>query len=142
VESITDARPEVYVVAGDFDQDRDGGREFYGQRWVEIGRGEKGPLCSNCLSKIPDTGWYDPDSIFVSAWVAAGFENPLTPNNATPNSKPIVKDHPHQRPGKWYALVEINADPTATQEVRDAICDNLMTCTKVRSIRCNPPLSW
>jgi len=50
-----------------------------------------------------------------------------TPNNATPNSKPIVKDHPRQRPGKWFALVEINADPTATaQEVRDAICDNLM----------------
>lgn len=53
-----------------------------------------------------------------------------TPNNATPNSKPIVKavgDPIFWQPGKWYALVEINADPTATaQEVRDAICDNLM----------------
>ena len=32
-----------------------------------------------------------------------------------------------QRPGKWWALVEINADPTATaQEVRDSMCDALV----------------
>lgn len=41
--------------------------------------------------------------------------------NATPN---IVKDHPHQRPGIWWALVKIDADPTATaQEVRDVMSE-------------------
>jgi hypothetical protein len=56
-----------------------------------------------------------------------------TPNNVTPNkylhSDPhpmMTKDHPHQRPGKWFAVVEINANPYATaQEVRDSICDAL-----------------
>lgn len=38
----------------------------------------------------------------------------------TPN---IVRS-PKQRPGKWFAIVEINATPNSTaQEVRDSICD-------------------
>jgi len=42
-----------------------------------------------------------------------------------PNPK-MTQDHPRQRPGKWFAIVEINADPYATaQEVRDAILDQL-----------------
>ncbi len=52
-----------------------------------------------------------------------------TPNTPAPNTsaRKIVKEHPRQRPGEWWALVKITAEPTATaQEVRDAICDNLM----------------
>lgn len=85
------------------------------------------PHCPACLT---------PGKIGDSCPSCPGFwyADPATPNSPTPNSPTpnsntelIVKDHPKQRPGKWFALVEINADPAATaQQVRDDICDILM----------------